>query len=86
MQRLLNFLIALDQLFWVVFTLGKGYPDETISAAAWRMYIQNKRMGMLLVPIIDELFMWSGKDHCKNSYESELNRKQLPDYYKVKEG
>ena len=36
-QRLLNLLIAVDQLLWVVFTLGKGHPDETISAAAWRM-------------------------------------------------
>ena len=36
-QRILNLLIALDQLAWVVLTLGKGYPDEAISAAAWRM-------------------------------------------------
>lgn len=33
-QRLLNLFIALDQLAWVVLTLGKGSPDETISAAA----------------------------------------------------
>jgi hypothetical protein len=36
-QRLLNVLIAIDQLAWVVLTLGAGHPDETISAAAWRM-------------------------------------------------
>ena len=32
-QRILNLLIALDQLAWVLLTLGKGHPDETISAA-----------------------------------------------------
>ena len=32
-QRLLNLLIAIDQLLWVLLTLGRGHPDETISAA-----------------------------------------------------
>lgn len=36
-RRLLNIAIALDQLAWVLLTLGNGLPDETISAAAWRM-------------------------------------------------
>lgn len=35
-QRLLNLLIALDQLAYVLLTLGAGHPDETLSAAAWR--------------------------------------------------
>ena len=35
-QRLLNILIALDQLAYVLVTLGAGHPDETLSAAAWR--------------------------------------------------
>ena len=34
-RRILHLLIALDQLAWVVLTLGKGYPDETISADVW---------------------------------------------------
>lgn len=33
-KRILNLLIALDQLAWVIVTLGKGKPDETISAAS----------------------------------------------------
>ena len=36
-QRILNLLIALDQLAWVLVTLGAGHPDETISAASYRM-------------------------------------------------
>ena len=47
-QRILNLLIALDQLAWVIITLGKGYPDETISAAAWRMEQQGKIAGRVL--------------------------------------
>lgn len=35
-KRLLNVLIALDQLAYVLLTLGRGSPDETLSAAAWR--------------------------------------------------
>ena len=35
-------LIAIDQLLWVLLTLGKGHPDETISAA-WRMEQQGKQ-------------------------------------------
>ena len=36
-QRILHILIAIDQLAWVLLTLGRGHPDETISAASWRM-------------------------------------------------
>lgn len=36
-RRILNLLIAIDQLAWVALTLGNGLPDETISAALWRM-------------------------------------------------
>ena len=30
-QRILNFLIAIDQLAYVLVTLGAGHPDETLS-------------------------------------------------------
>lgn len=33
-QRALNLLIAIDQLAYVLLTLGAGHPDETLSAAA----------------------------------------------------
>ncbi len=32
-QRILNILIALDQLAYVLLTLGAGHPDETLSAS-----------------------------------------------------
>ena len=81
-QRLLNLLIAVDQLLWVVFTLGKGHPDETISAAAWRMERQGKLAGRLLRPIIDLLFLPLERDHCRKSFESELSGSQLHEYYR----
>ena len=83
-QRILNLLIALDQLAWVIVTLGKGYPDETISAAAWRMEQQGKLAGRLLRPAIDALFVPLERDHCRLSAESEKARAQLPDYYRTK--
>lgn len=81
-QRILNLLIAFDQLLWVVFTLGKGHPDETISAAAWRMEQQGKLAGRILRPIIDALFWPLEKDHCYLSWLSEVQRSQLPSSYK----
>ena len=81
-QRILHLLIALDQLAWVVLTLGKGHPDETISAAAWRMEQQGKIAGRVLRPLIDLLFRPLERDHCRLSFESELNGRQLPETYR----
>ncbi len=82
-QRILHLLIALDQLAWVVLTLGKGYPDETISAAAWRMERQGKLAGRVLRPILDLLFRPLERDHCRKSFESELQGRQLPPAYRT---
>lgn len=81
-QRILNVLIALDQLAWVVVTLGKGSPDETISAAAWRMEQQGKFSGRVLRPLIDLLFLPLERDHCRLSAESEKMGRHLPEFYK----
>ena len=81
-QRILNLLIALDQLAWVVLTLGKGSPDETISAAAWRMEQQGKLAGRILRPLIDALFRPLERDHCRTSFESERRGAQLPPIYR----
>jgi len=81
-QRLLNILIAIDQLLWVVLTLGNGLPDETISAALWRMEQQGKLAGRFLRPLID-LFFWPiERDHCRLSFESEMLGQQLPGTYR----
>ena len=67
-----QFLIAIDQVFNTIF--GSGWADETLSAYAWR------RQDRLYV-WIDKLFFWD-KDHCKESYESERLRMQLPPEYR----
>lgn len=81
-QRILNLLIAFDQLAWVVVTLGKGSPDETISAALWRMEQDGKIAGRILRPLIDALFRPLESDHCRKSFEAEQRGAHLPAAYK----
>jgi hypothetical protein len=80
--RFLNVLIAIDQLLWVLLTLGKGKPDETISAAAYRMEQQGKLAGKVLRPVIDLLFSPLERDHCRKSFESEQRGAHLPAAYR----
>lgn len=84
-RRTLNLLIALDQLAWVVFTLGNGSPDETISAALWRMERQGKRAGKLLRPAVDLIFRPLETAHCLRAYEAERRGVQLPGEYRAAE-
>ncbi len=86
-QRITNMLITLDQFLWVFLTLGKGYPDETISAAMHRMNLEGKLIGRIFEPIIDNffyIFLLESK-HCLNSYISERENKQLPKHYRKEE-
>jgi hypothetical protein len=76
-KYLLHILIALDQL---VNTLFGGFPDETISAAAWRWELQGKRSWPR--KLIDTL-LWFDQNHCQVSYENEVNNQQLPKWYRV---
>ena len=80
-QRLLNVLIAVDQLVYVLVTFGAGCPDETLSAAAWRTEQSGRIGGKIFRPIIDFLFSPLEKNHCKSAYESEINGKHLPAEY-----
>lgn len=68
----IQILIAIDQLFN---TLIAGFADETLSSRAYR----HKKDGSRAWPawIIDHLFFWQ-EEHCKVSYESELERAHLP--------
>lgn len=68
-------LIAVDQL---VNTILGGMADETLSARAWRNHMKGRRSWP--VKIIDALFFWQ-TDHCREAYESEVERKQLPAGY-----
>jgi hypothetical protein len=67
-------LIAVDQL---ANTILGGYADETLSSRAYRTEAKGRIMGRILRPVIDALFFFD-KDHCYNSYLSELNRSQFP--------
>lgn len=84
-QRILHLLIALDQLLWVLVTLGNGNPDETISAALWRMEQQGKMAGRVFRPLVDLLFRPIEKDHCYRAWLSEVKRNQLPSFYEAHE-
>lgn len=80
-SRLLNFLIAADQMVFSIVTLGYAKPDETMSAAAYRLEQEGKWQGKFFRPVIDKLF-WFDPDHCRLSFESEVNKKHLPEIYK----
>ena len=70
-----NVLIAFDQLVNAVFC---GYPDETLSARSWR---EQRRYAIYWI----DLLFWvigQGKDHCKLSYQHEMERKDLPAEYR----
>ena len=80
-KRLLNVLIALDQLAYVLLTLGRGSPDETLSAAAWRTEQEGHILGRIFRPLIDLLARPWERDHCRKSFESERNGRHLPKEY-----
>ena len=74
-----NVLIWLDQGVNVILFLG--YPDETLSARAYRHHLDGSMP--YLKKIIDTLF-WFDEDHCKKSYENEVLNRQLPPEYRDK--
>lgn len=80
-RRLLNILVALDQLVYVLLTLGHGSPDETMSAAAYRLWLRDQIGGRWFKPAIDLLFSPFERDHCKKSYRAEMERRHLPGDY-----
>lgn len=67
-------LIAYDQLL-NAYTVG--YPDEMISARAWRSGWRWRRraIDLLFLLLIGE------RDHCMNAYMTERMRGQLPHTY-----
>jgi len=73
MSRWFRFLISLDQMANVV--LWNGMPDETISARAWR------EQDTSLIKFLNLLFFWQ-ENHCKECYEWEQQRDDMPEEYK----
>lgn len=76
-------MIALDQFLFSIGTLGHASPDETASAAAWRLEKAGKWQGKVFRPMIDTLFFFDN-NHCEESFKSEQDRNHLPDEYRSK--
>lgn len=81
-RRLLNFLICADQMLFNILTLGRSSPDETISAAAWRLEQAGKWQGRIFRPLIDAIFLPFEDNHCYRSFEAERRLSHLPDAYR----
>lgn len=81
-KRIFNLAVAIDQLAYVVLTLGAGQPDETLSAAAWRTEQTGKLGGRIFRPVIDLLFLPLEREHCRNAYYAERLGRQLPPEYR----
>ena len=79
-HNIFQLLVSLDQFLNVLVCMfvepkEKHWADETFSAHTHRHYTEGR--WKIMHWIINHLFFWQD-DHCKEAYESELNRVQLP--------
>ena len=81
-KRIFNLAVAIDQLAYVLLTLGAGQPDETLSAAAWRTEQSGKLGGRIFRPVIDLIFLPLEREHCYRAYLAERQGAQLPEEYR----
>jgi hypothetical protein len=77
-QRALHLAIALDQFVFCAVTLGKAWPGETASSAAWRSERAGRWQGRIFRPLIDTLFRPLERGHCRGAFENERAGKRLP--------
>lgn len=72
--------IAVDQLVNVLCTplQSSAWADETLSSRIYRGHRDGKVLGRLLMPVANLLFRWQGAEHCRNAYEKERARANLP--------
>lgn len=71
-------------LYWLdqglnVFLLG--YADELLSARCYRLKDKYLHFFVLML-IVDAIFYVIERDHCKNAFINEKNRKYLPKEYR----
>jgi hypothetical protein len=72
-KRLFHALLWLDvKILWAL-TFGNCRPGETISAAAWSLYLDGKWQGRLFVPIIDCFFRYWQRSHCLDAYRWQID-------------
>lgn len=76
--------IALDQLINALIPpfITLSWSDETLSARTHRAAKRGKIVGKAFEPFINLLFRWRGPDHCRNAYQKELERRNLPPEYR----
>jgi len=74
-----NLCISFDQLVNAI--LG-GWADETLSSRAWRCSNFSLRWKLLRISI-DAMFFFQ-PDHCRQSFEWERDRKDLPIVFRSK--
>jgi hypothetical protein len=77
-MRALQILIAVDQL---ANALLAGMADETLSARTWRNRDSGKRRWRFALVVINTLF--GDDDHCRDAFEAERTRRQLPPEYRT---
>ena len=77
-QRILNILVAFDSLVLVLLTLGKAWPGETISSAAYRAEIHGRFFGHAR-PEIDLMFAQLEDRHCYKSWFYAVSKANLPE-------
>lgn len=69
LNRLTNILFSFDCFMFSLATLGKSYPYESFSSAAYRAEIHGRFYGKIR-PIIDSAFGLLGQvEHCKWAYD-----------------
>jgi len=71
-RRLLTLIISGDQTLFAIITQGSAAPDETMSAAAYRLEQQGRWPGKLFRPIIDKI-MFFDHAHCHRAYQAEVH-------------
>jgi len=77
-QRILNILVALDSFLLCLLTLGKAWPSETISSAAYRAEYHGQFFGRAR-PFIDWLFSPLEDRHCYKSWFYAVSKANLPE-------
>lgn len=57
--------------------LTGGMPDEMLCSRLWRGKQAGDKSAAFWVKVMDTIFFWD-RDHCKGSYEDEVNRVHFP--------
>jgi len=77
--RILRILVALDIFVFALLTLGGAKRNETISAAAWSLELDDKWQGRVFRPVIDWLLAPLEYNHCHRAWLAE-NKQKLYEY------